>query len=94
MLTLLLTDDFIKKNLSDDRKKQVIPPIDKQVLLFHGMSERNVILLEEISSSQADTESGLGASWTDDAISQHLPCAPEEKVVIKRGEKSPGGVAE
>ena len=58
------------------------------------MSEKSVILLEEISSSQADTESIFRASGTDIAISHHLPCAPEEKVVVERCEENPGGVPE
>ena len=35
------------------------------------MSENSVILLEEISPSQADTESVVGAGGTDIALSHH-----------------------
>ena len=55
------------------------------------MSEEGVILLEEISSSQADTESVVNAAGTDIAISPLPPCAPEEEVVVETDEKRPGG---
>ena len=50
----------------------VHPAIDSQVLLFHGMSEKSVILHEEITSSQADTESVVGSARTHFAISINL----------------------
>ena len=58
------------------------------------MSEENVSLLEEISSSEADTESVVGTAGTNIAISQRKPCRPEEKVVVERSEKSPGRILE
>ena len=48
------------------------PPIDSQVLLIHGMSEKSVILHEEITSSHADTESVVGSARTHFAISINL----------------------
>ena len=65
-----------------------------QVLLFPAKLERSVILLEEISSSQSDTESIFSAAGSDFAIFHRLPCAPEEEIVAKRGVESPGGVPE
>ena len=50
------------------------------------MSEESVILLEDISSSQAETKSVLGA-----AVSPSHVDVPEEKVAGKRGEESPVG---
>ena len=58
------------------------------------MSERSVILHEEISLSQSDTKSVHGGAGTDYAISNHLPYAPEEKDVVEMGGECPGGVAE
>ena len=58
------------------------------------MSEKSVVLHEEITLSQADSESVVGSAGTDFAISHHLPCAAEEKVVVEMGEESPGGVPE
>ena len=53
----------------------VNPPFYSQVLLFHGMSEKNVILQEEITSSQADTVSVVGSARTHFAIfiNLHVP---------------------
>ena len=53
----------------------VNPSIDSQVLLFHEMSEKSVILHEEITSSQADTVSVVGSARTHFAISisLHVP---------------------
>ena len=48
------------------------------------MSEESVILLEEISSSQADTRSIVRA-----AVSPSPVDVPEEKVAGERGEESP-----
>ena len=55
--------------------KHVNPSIDCQVLLFHGMSEKSVILHEEITSSQADIVSVVGSARTHFAISinVHVP---------------------
>ena len=55
--------------------KHVNPPIDNQVLLFHGISEKSVILHEEITLSQADTGSILGSAETHFTISiiLHVP---------------------
>ena len=50
------------------------------------MSEESVILLEEISSSQADKKSVVQA-----AVSPSPFDVPEEKVAEKRKEKSPVG---
>ena len=58
------------------------------------MSEENVISLEEIISPQADTESIVGAAGDDIAIYHNQACAPEENVVVERGEESPDGVPE
>ena len=64
-------------------------------MLFHE-SEKSVIMLEEISSSRADTEWLSGAAGTDIANSHRLFCSPEEKVkvVMKTGEKCLGRVLE
>ena len=54
--------------------RHVNPPIDSQVLLFHGMSENSVILHQEITLSEADTESVVGSAGTYFAISiLHVP---------------------
>ena len=50
------------------------------------MSEKNVILPEDISSSQVDTESIVRA-----AVSPSRFDVPEEKVAGTRGEESPVG---
>ena len=50
----------------------VNPSIYSQVVLFHGMSEKNVILQEEITSSQADTVSVVVSTRTHFAISINL----------------------
>ena len=48
------------------------------------MSKKSVILLEDISSSQAETESTVGA-----AVSPPPFDAPEENLAGERGEESP-----
>ena len=53
------------------------------------MSEESVILLEDISSSQADTQSVVPA-----AVSPTPVDVTEEKVAGERGEKSPVGGSE
>ena len=50
----------------------VNPSIDSQVLLFHGISEKSVMLHEEITSSQADAVSVVGSARTRFAISINL----------------------
>ena len=70
--------------------------IDSQVLLFHGMSEKNVILHEEITSSQVDTVSVVGSARTHFAISINLR-APLNKTSCGYGRResgNPGGVLE
>ena len=72
-LTSLLADEFIKLEwVSDKLIRCVNPPIDSQVLLFYGMSEKSVILHEEITSSQADTVSVVGSARNHFAISINL----------------------
>ena len=61
-------------------------PIDSQVLLFHVMSEKSVILHEEITSSQADTVSVVGSEWTHFAISINLH-VPLKKNFLSRWAK-------
>ena len=51
-----------------------------------------MILLEEVSSSQTDTESVNGSAGTDTAFSHHHSCAPDESFAAEGGEHSPGGV--
>ena len=50
------------------------------------MSEESVILLDEISSSQADNKSAVQA-----AVSPSPFAVPEENVAGERGEESPVG---
>ena len=59
----------------------VNPPIDSQVLLFHGMSEKIVILHEEINLSQADTESAVDSARTHFAISINLYVPLKKKLL-------------
>ena len=61
--------------------KHVNPPIDSQVLLFHGVSERSGILHEEITLSQADTESVVGSARTHFTISINLHVPPKKKLL-------------
>ena len=61
-------------------------------MLLLAKSEKSVILLEEISSSQTDTESVNGSAATDTAFSHHHSCAPDEKFVAEGGKDTPGGV--
>ena len=72
----LLADKFIKLEwVSDKLIRYVNPPNDSQVLLLHGMSERSVILQEQIISSQANTESVVGSARTQfaNSINLHVP---------------------
>ena len=55
-------------------------------------SHRKVIMLEEISSSKAETESDVGAAVTNVAMSSYLFDAPEEKIVAERGKESSMGI--
>ena len=52
------------------------------------MSEKGVILLEDISLSQADTESLVGIAIPEVAVSPFLLVVPEKRVV-DRGKESP-----
>ena len=66
------------------------------MLLFHRMSEKSVILHEEITSSQADAVSLLGSARTHFAISINLH-VPLKKISCGdgRGESgNPGAVLE
>ena len=66
------------------------------MLLFHGMSEKSVILHEEITSSQADAVSVVGSARTLFAISINLH-VPLKKIFCGygRGESgNPGAVLE
>ena len=65
--------------------KRVNPSFDSQVLLFYGMSENSVLLPEEISSSEADTDSVVAAAGTDIAI-YFILHVPLEKKFFWRGE--------
>ena len=55
--------------------KHVNPTIDIQLLVFLGMSEKSVILHEEITLSEAGTESVVGSARTHFAIfiNLHVP---------------------
>ena len=57
------------------------------------MFEKSVILHEEITSSQADTESVVGSATTHFAIAINLH-APEENVFVEMGKMSSDGVLE
>ena len=59
------------------------PPFDSHVLLFLEMSESNVILPEEISSSQAKTESVIRAAGSDKALSV-APNVSLKKLLLRR----------
>ena len=54
------------------------------MLLFHEMSEKSVILHEEITSSQADAVSVLGSARTHFAISINLH-VPLKKISCEYG---------
>ena len=84
------------ERVRDNLLRYVNPPIDSQVLLFHGTSEKDVILHEEITPSQADTGSVVGSAGTHFSFChfQHCPCAPEEKVFVEMGKQSSDGVLE
>ena len=56
------------------------------------MSDKSLILIEENSSSQAETASLVGAAVLDVGFSSYRIGAPEEKTVAWRGEESPFGV--
>ena len=55
--------------------------MDSQILLFLGVSEKSVILNEEIPSSQADTELSVGSIGNHFAISIHLQVPLEKKML-------------
>ena len=68
--------------------RHVKPPIDSQFLLFHGMSEKSVILYEEISLPQADSESVVDSAGTHFVISINLHVRLKRKMLwrwAKRG---------
>ena len=76
MMMSLLADNFIKLQWVRNKLiRHVNPSIDSQVSLFHGMSEKSVILHEGITSSQADTVSVVGSARTHFAIfiNLHVP---------------------
>ena len=58
------------------------------------MAEKSVILHEEITLSQADTESVVGSARDSFCHFHQPPCAPEETIVVEMGEESLGGVPE
>ena len=100
MLTSSLADKLVKveiKRLMIDFIKEIINPQcnsllgTSQVLRFEfrSMSEKSVILLEKLSSSQPDNETVFRA-----AVSPSPFHVPELKIVGKRGEESPVGGAE
>ena len=57
------------------------PPYDSQVLLFRGMSEKSVILHEEVTLSQAVTGSVVGSAGTHFAISINLDVPLKNKLL-------------
>ena len=71
----------------------VNPSIDSQVLLFHGMSEKSVILHEEITSSQADAVSVVGCARTRFAISINIH-VPLKKISCGYGQGLSGNPGE
>ena len=82
MLTSLLADKFIKlEGVKDKLIRYVNLTIDNQVLLLHGMSKKSVILHEEITSSQADTESVVGSTGTHFAIFINLHVPRKKKLL-------------
>ena len=76
--------------------RHVKPPIDSKVLLLHGMSEKSVILHQEITLTQADTESVVDSAGTHFALSINLHVPLIEKNVVEMDEQraGPGGVPE
>ena len=66
------------------------------MLLFHGVSEKSVILHEEITSSQADTVSVVGSARNHFAISVnlHVPLKKNFCGDGRRESGNPGGVLE
>ena len=63
-------------------------------MLILAMSEKSETLLEEIKSSQADSEPLLLAKGTYVVNPHHPPCAREEEILAVRAEESPAGVPE
>ena len=63
------------------------------MLLFHGMSEKSVILHEEITSSQADTVSVVGSARSHFAISINLH-VPLKKIYYGYGQGESGNPGE
>ena len=63
------------------------------MLLFHGKSEKTVILHEEITSSQADTESVVGSARTHFAILINLH-VPLKKISCGYGQEESGNPGE
>ena len=58
------------------------------------MSERSVILHEEITLSQADTESVVGSAGTHFAISINLHVRLKKKLLCRWARRFQGGVPE
>ena len=58
------------------------------------MSEKSVVLHEEITSSQADTVSVVGSARTHFAVSISLHGPLKGKFLVEVGEENPGGVPE
>ena len=63
--------------------RHVYPPMGSQHLLFHGMFEKSVILHEEITLSQADTESVVHSAGTHFAISINLHVPLKGKMLCR-----------
>ena len=63
----------------------VNPQIDSQVLFFHGMSEESVILHEDITLSQVDTDSAVGSGGTHFTISINLHVPLKRKLLCRWG---------
>ena len=63
------------------------------MLLFHGMSEKSVILHEKITSSQADAVSVVGSARTHFAISINLH-VPLKKISCGHGRGESGNPGE
>ena len=60
------------------------------MLLLHGMSEKSVILHEEINSSQADAVSVVGSARSRFAISINLHVPLKKKFFVDMDKESPG----
>ena len=73
--------------------KFINPPCNSHFLrnCTYTRSEKSVILLEDISSSQAGIESVVSLTVTDAAVCPFPLDAPEEKVFGERGEESSMG---